>query len=412
MEVLIHTIEKVCVLITVTVVLTGTRFATRLFRRRPAPRDHAIALVLFFLFAAVEEIIAQQHSPMDARIIAACVAGLLAGPWVGGGVGIGSAVLALVWQGFPPVGYGLAMVLGGIAGGLLRGRSAGNALRPGIGFCLAVGASLSRYILAMLFDALWEAGRPPLSLAMELQTALVNGLGVALILTVVAQMRAREEQAKATAMAEVRALQARMNPHFLFNALNTVAALSMTNPKTVAPAVARLGCFLRASLDRPDQTLIPLAEELAVVAAYLDIEGLRLGSRLRVEESIAPEARPVLVPPFLIQPLVENAVCHGIHPARDGGLVSVTAELVGATLRITVSDTGVGFDSAARRGMGMRGSGDASPPHALQLLERRLRNLYGSDASRLWVESSPGQGTTAHVSLPLEPIPDGAPGFP
>jgi two-component system LytT family sensor kinase len=99
-------------------------------------------------------------------------------------------------------------------------------------------------------------------------------------------------------LAEVRALQARMNPHFLFNALNALAALSRVAPRQVPQATGQLRQFLRASFDQQERLLVPLEEELAVVRAYLEIEALRLGDRLKVEQTIDPALCKVLMPPF------------------------------------------------------------------------------------------------------------------
>jgi LytS/YehU family sensor histidine kinase len=107
-----------------------------------------------------------------------------------------------------------------------------------------------------------------------------------------------------------------MNPHFLFNALNALAALATVAPREVPRATGRLRQFLRGSFDQQERLLVPLEEELAVVRAYLDIESLRLGDRLRVEQTIDPGLSKVLMPPFSFQPLVENAVQHGLIPRR------------------------------------------------------------------------------------------------
>src|ERR1700676_4421300 len=115
---------------------------------------------------------------------------------------------------------------------------------------------------------------------------VLQGLGTALILTTVALIRDRDEQTQAAASAEVRALQTRMNPHFLFNALNALAALATVAPREVPRATGRLRDFLRALFDQPEHAFIPVEEELEVVRAYLDIESLRLGCRLQVEEDI------------------------------------------------------------------------------------------------------------------------------
>ena len=112
--------------------------------------------------------------------------------------------------------------------------------------------------------------------------------------------------------------KSRMNPHFLFNALNTLAALAMIAPREIPRATGQLRHFLRASFDQQERLLVPLEEELVVVHAYLDIESLRLGARLKVEQTIDPLTSKALIPPFSFQPLVENAVQHGIHSSPQG----------------------------------------------------------------------------------------------
>ena len=317
MDILIHTAERACVLVTLTFILAQTGSFTRP-RRQIGPREQVAAILIFLVMAFTEEFIAQRHTPMNARIIAACAAGLLAGPAAGAAVGLGSALLAYALQPTPPAGFGLAMLAGGLAGGVVERRRPAWVLRPATGFALGISATLLRYALASGFSALFRLNRPPLSLGMEAQTALINGAGVALILQVVAQVRAREESARAAAMAEVRALQARMSPHFLFNALNTIAALSAIDPRAVPGATSRLARFLRGSLEQHDRVTVPLREELEIVAAYLDVELLRMGGRLKVERCVEAGLLEAQIPPFLVQPLVENAVT-ARHPAARRG---------------------------------------------------------------------------------------------
>jgi LytS/YehU family sensor histidine kinase len=110
-----------------------------------------------------------------------------------------------------------------------------------------------------------------------------------------------------------------MSPHFLFNAFNALAALSTVAPRQVPRATGRLREFLRASFDQHERLFVPLEEELGVVRAYLDIESLRLGDRLKVEQTIHPQSWKALVPPFSLQPLVENAVEHGLQSSPQAG---------------------------------------------------------------------------------------------
>ena len=172
------------------------------------------------------------------------------------------------------------MLCGGLVGGLLYRWRPRLAQHPVTGFCLTLGISLLRNGLIFFL-----APHSPAALQRIEQIGMapvLQGLGTALILAIVEQVRDRDEQTRAVALAEARTLQARMNPHFLFNALNALVALATVAPREVPRATGRLSQFLRGSFDQQERLLVPLEEELAVVRAYLDIESLRLGDRLRV----------------------------------------------------------------------------------------------------------------------------------
>src|SRR5258708_21852777 len=123
-----------------------------------------------------------------------------------------------------------------------------------------------------------------------------------------------------------------MNPHFLFNALNALAALSRVAPWEVPRATGLLRQFLRASFDQQERVLVPLEEELAVVGAYLDIESLRLGDRLQVEQTIDPGLLKVLMPPFSFEPLVENAIQHGLNSSPRARPIQLAVRPPGSCL--------------------------------------------------------------------------------
>jgi LytS/YehU family sensor histidine kinase len=192
-------------------------------------------------------------------------------------------------------------------------------------------------------------------------------------------------------------MQARMNPHFLFNALNALAGLAIVAPREVPRAVGRLRKFLRASFDQPEQALVPLEEELAVVRAYLDIEALRLGNRLRLEQTIQPGLSNALLPPFSLQPIVENAVQHGLHSTPHAGRLSVVIGAVEQVLEVSVSDDGRGVPSADVEKVFF---GNRAEVHAMALLRRRLQGLYHT-SFRLEVRSELEQGTTVVMRIPL-----------
>src|SRR6202035_3070884 len=203
---------------------------------------------------------------------------------------------------------------------------------------------------------------------------VLQALGTALILAIVEQVRNRDEQTRAVALAEARTLQARMNPHFLFNPLNALPALATVAPREVPRATGRLRQFLRASFDQQERLLVPLEEELAVVRAYLDIESLRLGDRLKVEETSDPGLLKVLVPPFSFQPLVENAVQHGLHSSPRAGRLQLVVRPTGEWLEMSVSDDGQGVPSTDVDRVFFA---ERPRVHALVLLRRRLQGLFG-----------------------------------
>jgi LytS/YehU family sensor histidine kinase len=132
---------------------------------------------------------------------------------------------------------------------------------------------------------------------------------------------------------------------FLFNAMNTLAALAPVARREVLRVTDHLRQFLPASFDQQHRVPVPLAEELAVVRAYLDIESLRFGERLKVEQTIGPGVLKVLMPPFSFQPLVENAVQHGLYSSPRAGRLQLTVCATGRWLELSVSDDGLGVPS-------------------------------------------------------------------
>ena len=287
------------------------------------------------------------------------------------------------------------MLCGGLVGGLLYRWRPRLAQHPVTGFCLTLGVSLLRNGLIFFL-----APHSPAALQRIEQIGMapvLQGLGTALILAIVEQVRDRDKQTRAVALAEARALQARMNPHFLFNALNAVAALSKVAPREVPRATGRVRQFLRASFDQQDRLLVPLEEELAVVRAYLDIESLRLGDRLKVEETIDPDLLKALMPPFSFQPLVENAVQHGLHSSPRAGRLQLIGRPKGEWLEMSVSDDSQGVASTEIEHLFFA---ERPRVHALVLLRRRLQGLFGR-SFRLEVHSEIGEGTTVTMRIPM-----------
>jgi LytS/YehU family sensor histidine kinase len=249
--------NEVCVLVTAAFALTlvpGFRNPERSLLSR---RDQGTALLVFLVLGLVEEATVSHAGLLNERIVAVCAAGLVAGPSVGLAVSVFVTWLAVAHHGLPFGSIAISMLCGGLVGGLLYRWRPKLAQHPLTGFCLTLGVSLLRSGLIFLLA--------PHSLAAlhrieEIGVAPVQGLGTALILAIVEQVRDRDEQTRAVASGEVRALQARMNPHFLFNALNALAALATVAPREVPRATGQLRRFLRASFDQQEQALVPLEE--------------------------------------------------------------------------------------------------------------------------------------------------------
>jgi sensor histidine kinase YesM len=193
---------------------------------------------------------------------------------------------------------------------------------------------------------------------------------------------------KALAEAELQVLQARIEPHFLFNTLANVASLVDEDPERARALLERLTALLRRALDGSRAPTVTLDEECGVLRDYLEIQRLRTDGRITGTVEVAPEVADRRLPPLLIQPLVENAVLHGLEPKAGPGTVHVRAEGRGDGVVVTVTDDGIGLDAPG----GGTGTG-------LSSVRDRLRALHGDDAA-LRLTETPGGGTTATVELP------------
>ena len=221
-------------------------------------------------------------------------------------------------------------------------------------------------------------------------------------------LRYRSRLAEATllrtqlAEARLQVLRAQLNPHFLFNTLNAVAALVQTDPRGVRRMIALLSDMLRQTLDGASEPEVPLERELDLLRRYLEIMEIRFRGHVETRVVTDPDVHGALVPHLVLQPLVENAMKHGIGRGSDPGLVEVTASRRGEELVLTVRDSGAGRSTLAS-GSADLSSGDAGPDEhggfGLRHTRERLRQLYGDEAS-LELRRAEGGGTVAEVRLP------------
>jgi two-component system LytT family sensor kinase len=207
-----------------------------------------------------------------------------------------------------------------------------------------------------------------------------------------------EEQKRLLLEARLDALQRQINPHFLFNTLNSIASLVRIKPELAREMIVKLGNILRALLKDHD-SYVPLREELKFTDDYLDIEVVRFGAgKLRVEKEIDPRSLNVLVPSILLQPLIENSIKHGLEPRLNGGTVTLRSRLEGDRLLIEVADDGVGMGNRPASALNRAGAGIG-----MKNVQERLEVLYGNQA-RFTVVSNPGRGTLVSIEIPADTL--------
>ena len=243
-------------------------------------------------------------------------------------------------------------------------------------------------LFALLAGNLW------LQALVWLSAPIVVGIALKVWNTLRIEM-SLEEQKRLVLEARLDALQRQINPHFLFNTLNSIASLVRNQPELARKMTVKLANILRALLKEHD-AYVPLREELKFTDDYLDIEVVRFGAdKLRVEKEIDPRTLDVLVPSILLQPLIENSIKHGLEPRIQGGTVTLRSRLEGGRILIEVADDGVGMSNGAstlrRTGAGI----------GMKNVQERLEVLYGNQA-HFNVASNPGRGTLVSIELPAE----------
>ena len=208
-----------------------------------------------------------------------------------------------------------------------------------------------------------------------------------------------EQQARLLLEARLDALQRQINPHFLFNTLNSIGSLIRLEPDMAREMVNRLANILRILL-KTREAFVPFRDELAFTDDYLGIEVVRFGEKLRVVKDIAPETLDLVVPSMLLQPLIENSIKHGLEPRISGGTVTLRSRVRGERLLLEVEDDGVGV--APERPLHSPAGGLMRPGTGIGMrnVRERMEVLYGADAV-MEMESRPGRGTRITLEMPI-----------
>jgi sensor histidine kinase YesM len=283
---------------------------------------------------------------------------------------------------------------------LTSARSMQNALAH---FAIAIVSSLI-WIESLNFAFARVTGTPISSpfvvanLAWFTTNLFAYSLFVAVVHLMASQQRVRESALHAALLqsqlstARLETLKAQLHPHFLFNTLHTISELIHIDPKAADAMVIRLGKLLRLSLEYTNEAEVPLEREIEVLRAYLDLHRMRHGDRLTATIDIDPALRRSLVPPMILQPLVENSLRHGINKRSASGAIAISAERVDDRLRLSVRDNGVGLPEHVVEGVGLSNT------------RTRLGQLY-HDHHSFVLASNPGGGTEAIIELPLRSLP-------
>ncbi len=200
-----------------------------------------------------------------------------------------------------------------------------------------------------------------------------------------------EAQERLLNEARLTALQRQINPHFLFNTLNSVASLIRSNPEQARTVVFKLSAIMRTLLRKYDN-LSPLREELSFIDDYLAIEMIRFGTKLRFVKEIDPATLDRLVPSMLLQPIIENSIRHGLSTKVDGGIIRLRSQLTEGRLHVLVEDDGVGIAEDKLATLLDQGIGVSN-------VNERLKVLFGNNY-RMWVDSKPGEGTRTGIEIP------------
>jgi LytS/YehU family sensor histidine kinase len=414
---------------------SGAAFFQNLVERRASWQDR---LELFGVLAVIQLLILNYTTLVIGELatfgaFVVIAGGLLAGWRVGLGLGlvtlltVGTQELVL----YPDEDLVMAYQVRGLAGLLdlslwreaflwyyLADLSASSAVWVGLfsGFCarllgerrfnplaaLGMGVCISLCVISLAAIS-WQD--PTVLAPFLIPGSLISGLAVAGLALVVHSVRSRAAQRRAEAAelaqakAELRALRAQINPHFLFNALNTIRYFVRTDAETARRLVLDLSAIFQHALRSGE--FVPLREEIKYVEAYLALEKTRLDDRLRVVWSVLAEQElDHSVPTLILQPIVENAIVHGVSQQPAGGTVSIDIARSGGDLVLQVTDDGPGIaPERLAQVLGPVQGGEASI--GLRNVDGRLRALYG-DAYRLTVSSTVGEGTRVQVKVPIE----------
>ncbi|NTV75816.1 MAG: histidine kinase [Holophaga sp.] len=377
-------------------------------------KDQLVLALVFGAFSAAGNFIGiPVHGALaNTRIVGPIAGGLIGGPLVGIGAGFLGGAVRFSMGGYTALAALVSNVIAGLISGLVHRRLGARRITVPVALGTAVLAELNLKACILLmskpFAQAWQLER-----AIAIPTILANAAAVVIFLLVVRDVYREQEKMKAEAtqqallaQAELQMLKAQVNPHFLYNTLTTVGALTRTDPEAARTVIKDLSVFLRRSLDRGEE-MTTLADELQTVELYLSLQKARFGARVQGDIQVPPELLGLILPVFILQPLVENAIKHGIGPRREGGTVTLRAGREAQGAWIEVRDDGLGIEERDLERLNLKGGSPSETGLGLGLqhVHRRLRLIFGPASGLVLSSPGPDRGTVARLTLPAQAMP-------
>lgn len=397
---LLTIVEDTCVLVAGSYLLTRGRTLDILLDTRRRPMQTLLLGAYFAGLAAVQDLLPESQHPYAPSTLVVTFAASVGGAWVGVLASIGAIGTALVLRELPVALATPPALVVSILSGTLLGRRLGmrGGFQTGV-----VAQAMALVANALAYRTLGRS----FDIAPAVATVVANGFGVMLMTQIVrdaavrreANQLALENEAARARMVqfELQALRSRLNPHFLYNTLSTIAALCTVAPAGARTASVRLGELMRRALEIDVHQPVTLGEEIDNCKAYLEIECLRLGDRLNIDWCVDASLASTRVPVLALATMVENAVLHGVGGRLGAGSVRIDARRSGNLALVSVRDDGPGIPGRVRRQLDPE-QGDR--PHGLALVNRELVLRYG-EAARLRIHGWPGQGSLVAFAVPI-----------
>lgn len=395
----IDLLERMSLMIMSIYVFSQSFLAGNLIKKDVKIKDKIITILYFSIISIMGTYIGvsinNPYAIANIRNIGALTAGYVGGSEIGIIVGIISAVDRFFLRGFTAVPCALSTVAAGVIGGLFnkyskrRNAAAYGFLAAVLSECLETGLILA---IAKPFNKALE-----LEKVIAFPMMLMNSIGVTIFVIIIQNIKEKYRYKKIEQFAEkskFQILKAQIHPHFLFNSLNTVASLCRTNPMKARDVIINLSDYFRKTIDS-NNDFVELRDEIDTVNNYLFIEKARFGDRIISTIEIPEDIMDMKVPPFIIQPLVENSVKHGLFKKMNGGSVTVKALKAKDSVKFFINDDGIGMSKEKVSMLKNNCSGIG-----IKIVDERLRLFYGK-SSKLDIESTEGKGTSISFCIPV-----------